>query len=69
MPTTSIFLVVSKADEGGNLLSAFNHIIDLSMSWKDKHLFAGRLDAYWFRQPDDWLAMDFIHPLGCSPVK
>ncbi len=62
---------VSKADEGGNLLSTCNHIIYLSMSWKDKHFFV-MLDACWRRQPDDWLdwlAIDFLHPLGYSPVK
>ncbi len=67
--TCTIFSVVFKADEGGNLLSACNHIIDLSMSWKEKHFFAGRLGAYWLRQPDDWLAIDFLHPLGYTPVK
>ncbi len=69
MTTFSIFVAVSKADEGGNLISACNYIIDLSMSWKDKHFFAGKSDGYWLRQPDDWLDIDFPYPLGYSPVQ
>ncbi len=65
----TILLAVFKADEGWNLLSSCNHIIDLSMSWKDKNFFAGLSDGYWLRQPYDWHTIDFPHPLGYSRVK
>ncbi len=46
-PTYARSYSVFKADEGVKD-STCNHIINLSMSWKDKNSFAVRLDAYYF---------------------
>ena len=46
VPTFTILPVVLKANQGMNL-STCNHIIHLSMSWKEKHFFAATFAAYY----------------------
>ncbi len=67
--TCTIFKVVFKANEGVKD-STLNHFINLSLTWKEKLFFAFRFDdAYYLRQPDEYLATDLPYPLSYSPVK